>query len=924
MNSKYIVFATAILLLTSIPFASATTGSYLLPATDNSQFKGPLAAEITFSICADTATCSGLLLGGNIQAAELPFDIGAWTSICPPPAGSGGNTNILCGSVASYAWVGLSFNHQKFPGNNENFRRAIQYLQDYSFIQGTILQGLEGIAGPLPTPCAAYSGACNPAPMTAHYGSVQDLVRAGQELEQVTNDGVQLFCDNAGVQCSGSYSTTSEWCLGALGTGSGCGSGTLFTPKLDYRSTLYRNLWGAAIISWAAQIGLQISGRGPEGGGAASANCFTPNGLEIITPGVYNSGTGYNSVPTVNVTAIQADTCGMLTYGFIASGPTLEGLLLDYNGQTAGSGGVSTGNVYDNPANVSAADPVALFPSPTPHTTVNNLDYTTSAVEFATNTAAVNTNAQNFMQAYALQIPTVMAFYEQTLYVNSAAGWTGFVAAPVTGPNELGGLYFTGQTAHTCSATSCDLNINNTGSGLGGNLKVALEQVSDASGLNVVYGSNWAWQADVFGSIYDTAIATPPGHFTDVNYYNDYMTSAHSITTFASQTLGTGGTWFYFQQPCANPLPALTYPTREGNCQGHAGPNQTPGPLQRGIGLTPAQRTITNGEYVTMTIKPGVYFYDGVAVTANDLLFSLNWYNIAAGPNMPDQNSPATGTFAGPFGLVAAHLLSARGLPCSVNCPTIQIYIGSQSFWGLPSVITGVLPSHVFKYFNADHSATSGLGTVDTSLPYGSAATAFSIQGAPHPPATSWMWYLPNLEIGSGPYYLTSWNTAGGTGVDTANPFYFNPNWQAQTGYTVLNPTNGYTITSPLIIDEYNPTFANINCGPAQPGPILPGTSGLCQITNALAGVSKVKVYSADGLTLERNLKLTKNVLTGQYSFTLPASSQLARLNGLSCAILSGTCYKMTAGTYYAVLQTTYAFHGQTRTWYQIFGFTYR
>jgi len=85
-----------------------------------------------------------------------------------------------------------------------------------------------------------------------------------------------------------------------------------------------------------------------------------------------------------------------------------------------------------------------------------------------------------------------------------------------------------------------------------------------------------------------------------------------------------------------------------------------------------------------------------------------------------------------------------------------------------------------------------------------------------------------------------------------------------------------------------------------------------------------VKVYSADGLTLERNLKLTKNVLTGQYSFTLPASYQFARLNGAACTLPSATCYKMPGGTYYAVLQTTYSFHGQVRTWYQIFGFIYR
>jgi hypothetical protein len=234
-----------------------------------------------------------------------------------------------------------------------------------------------------------------------------------------------------------------------------------------------------------------------------------------------------------------------------------------------------------------------------------------------------------------------------------------------------------------------------------------------------------------------------------------------------------------------------------------------------------------------------------------------------------------------------------------------------------------MLPSHVFKYFNADHLSTGALGTLDTSLPYGLTATAFVIQGAPHPPASSWMWYLPNIEIGSGPYYLSQWNGAAGTGVEMANPFYFNPNWQAEANYTVLSPSYGYTITRPLFIDVYNPTFSPVNCGPMQPAPIAPGQSGLCQITNAQTGANKVKVYSADGLNLEKSLRLTKNPNTGAYSFTLPPSTGLTSLSGAPCPPPSVGCSKMPEGHYYAVLQTTYAFHGQSRTWYQVFGLTY-
>ena len=791
----------------------------------------------------------------------------------------------------------------------------MQFLQDYSFIQTTVLSGVEGSATNTPIPCFAYSAACNNVPMTTHYGSAQNLVAAGQELEQVTN----LFCDNGGVPCAGSYSSTSEWCVGGLGPGSGtCGAFKVFTPDMDYRKTLFRNLWGAAILSWGASIGLQISGRGPEGGGPATANCFNPHAADVETPGIYNPGTNYNSVPVWNSTAVAADTCDMLTYGFIASGPTLEGDILNYNSQTAGTGGISTGNVFDDPTVTSPADSVAGYASPQPHTTIYNTDFDTNNIEFATTAAQAYGASAQFMNAYALSIPTVFGYYENTLYVNNANGWTGFVAAPVTGPNELGGLYFTNQDAHLCGSATCTIGAANGGT-LGGNLNVALENVADQNGLNTIYSSNWAWQADVFGSIYDTALYTPAVDFPNVNFFNDYMTTSHTITNIPSQVLGTGPTWYYYQQPCTSPLPAATYLTRLAACQGHSSPGQTPGPLQHGIGLGAAARTITNGQVISMTLKPGIYFYDGVQVTANDLEFSLNYYNIAGGPNLPDNTSPATATFAGPFGLIASQLKTATGLPCSLNCARIDIYVGSQSFWSLGSVITAVLPSHVFKYFNPDHTATVSFGTVDTSKPFGIAASAYSTAGAPHPSATSWMYYLPNLEIGSGPYYLSSWNGGAGTGVDAANPFYFNPNWQAEANVTQLSGSS--TMSANLIIYEYNPTPVNINCGPAQPGPILPNSVGLCQITNALAGVGKVKIYDSSGL-LWRNLKLTKNALTGTYSWTIPGPAILATKTGGACSVVGPNCYTMPAGQYYATLQTTYSYHGLIRTWYQIFGFT--
>ena len=135
-----------------------------------------------------------------------------------------------------------------------------------------------------------------------------------------------------------------------------------------------------------------------------------------------------------------------------------------------------------------------------------------------------------------------------------------------------------------------------------------------------------------------------------------------------------------------------------------------------------------------------------------------------------------------------------------------------------------------------------------------------------------------------------------------------------------VNPqTLPYTLSEALIIPVFNPAFSPMTCGPVASGPIYSGTTGMCQITNMAGGANKLKIYDGSG-TLWRSLKITKNILTGMVSATVPAG--LAKLNGSPCSVLSTRCYQMPPGKYYAVLQTTYPFHSQLRTWYQIFGFT--
>ncbi|MGD0395405.1 MAG: hypothetical protein ABSB26_00660 [Nitrososphaerales archaeon] len=833
----------------------------------------------------------GALTGGSIQAAEWSFSIGAYTSMAANP-------HVIENSTLAYSWFGIAFNYLKWPGDSVNFRRAIQFLQWYADIQATILQGVEGTATADPLACAAYSLACNPTVMASHYS--YNITKAGLELEQVPG----LQCMNGVNPCNGVYSGSSSWtCTGLAGTG--CAASAPFSPNLYYRTTHYRTPWALAIISYALTIGFTIHGVSLTSSTVGAA-CFNPNALEVNAPGVYNAGTGYNSNPNLNATNIAADHCDMYTYGFVSSTPILNGLLESYDSQFAGTT-TNTGNIYDNSTFVTPADAVAGYAAATTHTTVNNLDYTVNKVLYAPDAATANTWSQNFLIAYALQIPTVLGYYENTLYADNANGWTNFGAIPSTGANELGGLYWTLMNVHACGSATCTLGAVNGGT-LGGSVNLALEQVSDQSGMNPIYNGNWAWQADVFENVFDTPLATPPSQMNNVNAFMGYMTHSYNVINLPGVTsLGHGAKWYYFQEPCG----AIIL-----KCQGHA--FSSPGPLQHGVGLG---ATITNGQEVIYNLKTNIYFLDGVKVTPKDIVFSLDFFNVAASPNYPDTGSPASGVLGGANGLIAAQY---------INSTAVGLYLGTASFWNLGNTVPYVLPYHLWMYFNPDHVSTVALGTVDTSKPYSQAATTFSVQGAPKTPpcpltgCTKWIYYLNNLEIGSGPFYIASWNSLSGTGQLNANPFYFNPNWQAMALFNNNFTQSGsnYVLNAQLSVPIFNPNTSPLVCAT---GSLTGGSAGTCilkgtmsHISWAAAGANKVKVYNAAGV-LVRSLSLSKNTLTATYSSTVPTG--LAKLNGASCLTPSASCYTLPSGSYKVVLQTTYSFFGQARTWYQVFSF---
>jgi ABC-type transport system substrate-binding protein len=938
-------------LLVLSPASAAATGTYATPGGLTTS--GPLISAAVFAVCSNDSTCSGLIVQGRVQAAEWTFGVAAWTSLCPPPQGDSMNSQVLCGSAPDYSWFGLGFNFVKFPGDNVNFRRAFQFLQDYSWIQSSILPDGLGLATSTPIPCFAFQAACNLSPMKNHYGTYQNLEAAGEELEQA-NDGspsTALFCDNSGSPCDGTYNANSEWCTGYY-----CSQGGApFSANLYYTGAHQGYLWGAAIIKWASQIGLAVEGH-PLWNASSYDACVLPAALEVASPGVYNPSTGYNMEPVINASMVGPDQCDMFTYSSASPSSFLNILLESYDSRFAGTA-ANPGDVYDDPAFLTLPDSVAGYPSQTAHTSLNNLDYIVNSILYASTPAQEDIGAKYFMNAYALQVPSVSGYYENDYYAQSANGWTSFASKPAGGPPGLG-LRYTLMNVHQCGAASCGLGAPG-GATLGGTFNDTLEAYPDLGGLGPLYHSPWPWQSTVWENIYDSPLEPSPGT-VNVTSGVDYLTTSHKIAFLPGATvLGSGGPWYYFQQPCTEIVQTLpTYHDYLSACRGRSGPGQNPGPLQHGVGLSASSRTINDGQEVTLTFRSGVYFFDGVPVSANDYLFTLNLMDVAESPNLPDSGSPARGILGGPAGLIAARLLNSKGGPCTVGCPTVELFLNSNSVWALQDLLfpvagvpAPVLPAHIWRYFNPDY-VTAVKGFVDASKPYAKVAGARVLSGALSAPAVkgascgAWICYLNNLEVGSGPFWLRSWNPAtGGVEVD-ANPFYFNLNWAAMaatngtfevgSGFADYPPVSTRSgcmqpgvvepcveVSLPLRVPMYNPTNSNITC--ANGVTLGPGGQGMCQLDDAMQGVSwaatgpaKVKVYDSGG-SIVRAVPLSRNG-SGYYYALIPTGS--AHVNGVICAVQEAGCAPLASGSYLVVLQTTYFFHGQQRTWYQEIGFS--
>ncbi|MBI3841472.1 MAG: hypothetical protein HY297_05945 [Thaumarchaeota archaeon] len=806
MNSKLALLAIT-LLLAYQPFqsASATDGTYLSPS--QVQTHGPLVDRVVISVYTSESGMQAAVASGTIQAPEWTFSTGAYTTLASDP-------HVIVNNSVSYSWFGIVFNSLKFPGNNVHFRRAIQYLQDYDYIQSTILNGFEGTASPDVLPCGAYAAACNPVG-----GGNASVRNYAHNFTMATAEllAAGLFCDGC---TAGTANSTTNWFTDANHT-------VPFAPNLWRRSTHHRNLWGARTSYEAQQIGVQFSNHLL--GQAVSGCPFSLNSREIVSPGVFNPGTYENSPQVINATVVAIDNCDMYTFGFIAD-LAFNTNMQEYNSQFSGTT-TNTGN-YEN----------------------QSINVATNHVLYATTMDEANRWARNFAVYYSQQLPTVMGYFENVLFANNANGWTGFAQLPTQSPNDFTGLYYTLLNVHKCGPATCTLGATNGGTP-GGTFNLALEQVTDEGGLNPLYPARWAaWQSDVWASIIDPPMLTPPDQTNVFNAFLDHMTTSHSISAFNGMT-PSGRSAFNYQ-------------------------------VAKGPALHSAQK-IVKGQRIELTFARNITFNDGVPLTTRDYQFSLDAWDLAGSPNYPDRSPPFYGAMAGPYGLIASYLLSKY---------TMYVYINSSSVWNLPDILVPVLPLHLWKYFNLDHVATDS-STVDTSRPF-AFASAYSIDNAPRAPR--WVFYLNNLEVGAGPFWLKSWDTPSGTGEIDRNVFYFRSAWDANVSANSVPVGTAYHFVTTLSLPIFNPTSTSY-CG------VATGTTRMCQLKGTLPGMSWAKmgkalsVFTSGGVLVKR-YNLAKNVVTGVYSAAIDTSS-------------------LAPGNYRLVIWTTYTLQGLIRTWYQATGF---
>jgi ABC-type transport system substrate-binding protein len=913
-----------IVLAATSPLQCGTTATSLPSSCVGVSTHGPLVNEVIFSI--NPSVLPSALSSGAIQAAEWTFTVANFNSIT--------SSSIAKGVAAAYNAYGIAFNTIAPYANNLYFRQAIAYLVDYSYMKGTVLSGGEaGTAEANVMPCTSYPGACTTSAGSPPYGlnpeqAWKDLASAGLVPSKNCAPTYNATCMSATswdvgegfygyANPTGGYATLGA-CPGAT-PDFVAGSKCAFSPTFYYRNDdPLRDEPSVQLCTVdAPMVGLALNCVGIPST-SAHPDVYTPAGLAIncvlgsgLTNGkkgtcdaegdssaavTYNPATGYNTLngSPVTVSGLFNST---IVNGTAAVSPTDGWSMYTY--------GWGLSDYYTFPYSFFNT---AFIGSPNFVDFVNpQMDYYTNALIYATTPVSICTatvgscGAQNAAQQVAnlliTQLPYIGYFYSTELYAVEAAGWTGYSNLPAYGPSTEVGLGYTLLNVHP---TSSAYGVGNPSS----TYKIALHAVGDQSGLNPLYYTNWVWQSDIYSSIYDAPLATPPTLDTTPNAFINWMTveptttmngvagivNYDSIVQAFNGTTGTGTNWFNFGD--------LANPSAPNFGNNETGPD----------GSANVANNITDGQVVTLTFRNNLTWTDNVPVTAKDYQFSLYAWDIAGDSGT---NTPLASTSAPPSGLIATELLSATGGSCSVaanTCMQIKMFVGSNSVWNLASLIVDVLPWHILDNFVTSGLSPSPTSALDLTQPSTSTATDAASDLSFCPVTTclisdpTWMQYLPNLEVGSSAYYLSSYKEPpNGAAVITANANWDRAPWTVIAGLPENLHSSSFIFSTTISQFTYNPESTAFTY-PGDSTSLASHATGYVGINNATVSI---QLYNSTGFAVGSPVPMNTSGTDGVYTSSVPTSG-------------------LTAGEYEVVVNGTYSFLGLARTWYQASGFTFQ
>jgi len=508
----------------------------------------------------------------------------------------------------------------------------------------------------------------------------------------------------------------------------------------------------------------------------------------------------------------------------------------------------------------------------------STMDRLTNTVFYASSLTAAEAAAKTVDLVFAQQLPAVIAFYENLLEGVYVSGWTGFANIATYGPTEGTGAYYS------------FLNVQKQ-SGLGGTLNYAVHGVADIGSLNPIAYPNWEWQADLYQNIYDGPLATPPAQANVANAYIAYQTTGTDPTAPAGSVQIAPGVQ-------SAPFTGLT-PVGSFNFQN---PD------------TSAQANIVNGQAITFTFMDNITFTDNVPLTAYDMNASLYYLDVAVSPGLPTDFSPFIGAISGPLGLWATTVTPPVA---GVNGGSITMYVNDTSVWNIITLDVPILPAHLFNYLNVN-VADAFEANIDFSMPYGAATAATPGSAMGTAPAS--ITYLPNINLGAGPFWLNTIDEATGSGILTANVNYYRAAWFDNLKANTVKLKGG-TISLTSYPSEY--TF---NAGSSTNMSLAAGATGYVNMTTANLQASNGGNAALSGMTCSATAQLFKGSVSGNLLKAKATGSPItltATCNGngqIVVSITPGSVTGMTKGIYEITVQGSYTYLGEARTWFQFFG----